>query len=384
MGAPIKILSVDDEQDLEILLSQFFRRKIRSGEYEFYFAHNGVEALEMILEKKNFDIILSDINMPDMDGLTLLTRVHEMKNISMKCIMVSAYGDMKNIRTAMNRGAFDFATKPIDLEDLGLTIERAYEQIKYEKEISKFVSVKNEQVVAHEIREAILPHRFPPFPEFQDKVDIYATMHPAKEVGGDFYDFFKIDDEHIGFVIADVAGNGVSATLFMADCRILIHSIGMTGCSPNECIERTNRLLCLDNENKVSSTLFFGVLNVTTGEMEYVNAGHKPPYILQNDGVSDLPESSNTAIGIISEAKFLSDKCKLEQGDLIIIMSDGIMEVMRNHGELSKDDGLSKIHEKMHKTSCKDIIEFINDGLKNYIKGNEQNDDITLLAIKLL
>ena len=384
MGAPIKILSVDDEQDLEILLSQFFRRKIRSGEYEFTFAHNGVEALELLLEKKDFDIVLSDINMPDMDGLTLLNRVNEMRNISTKCIMVSAYGDMKNIRTAMNRGAFDFATKPIDLDDLGLTIERAYEQIRCEKEKSDLASARNEQVVAHEIREAILPRRFPPFPELQDKVDIYATMHPAKHVGGDFYDFFKIDEEHLGFVIADVAGNGIPATLFMADCRILVHSIGMTGYSPKDCIERTNRLLSLDNYNKVSSTLFFGVLNIVTGEMEYVNAGHKPPYILRSKEVFTLPESSNTAIGIGKEANFPSDKCKMEQGDLFILMSDGITEVLRNHSELSKDDGFSKILEKLPEASCKDVIEFINDGLKTYIGGDRQSDDITFLAIKLL
>ena len=97
----VKILSVDDEQDLEILLTQYFRRKIRKGEYEFTFAHNGLEALQLVLEKKDFDIILSDINMPEMDGLTLLTRINEMRNPALKCIMVSAYGDMDNIRSAM-------------------------------------------------------------------------------------------------------------------------------------------------------------------------------------------------------------------------------------------------------------------------------------------
>ena len=93
----IKILSVDDELDLEILLTQYFRRKIRKGEYEFTFAHNGLEALRLVLEKKDFDIILSDINMPEMDGLTLLTKINEMRNPALKCIMVSAYGDMARL-----------------------------------------------------------------------------------------------------------------------------------------------------------------------------------------------------------------------------------------------------------------------------------------------
>jgi sigma-B regulation protein RsbU (phosphoserine phosphatase) len=126
-----KILSVDDEQDLEILLTHYFRRKIRKGDYEFKFAHNGLEALKLMIEEPDFDIILSDINMPEMDGLTLLSRINELRNPAQKCIMVSAYGDMKNIRTAMNRGAFDFATKPIDMDDLSVTIEKAIEEINY-------------------------------------------------------------------------------------------------------------------------------------------------------------------------------------------------------------------------------------------------------------
>jgi len=127
----IKILSVDDELDLEILLTQYFRRKIKKGEYEFHFAHNGLEALQMLLAMPDFDVILSDINMPEMDGLTLLTKINEMRNPALKCIMVSAYGDMENIRSAMNQGAFDFTTKPINLEDLERTIEKAAEQIAF-------------------------------------------------------------------------------------------------------------------------------------------------------------------------------------------------------------------------------------------------------------
>ena len=169
MELPVKILSVDDEMDLELLLTQYFRRKIRKGEYEFYFAHNGLEALTIMLQQKDINIILSDINMPEMDGLTLLTKINEMQNPAMKCIMVSAYGDMGNIRSAMNNGAFDFATKPIDLDDLSVTIEKAIEQIDYikkaQEEHSQLESLKTDLAVAAEIQQAILPRIFPPFPE---------------------------------------------------------------------------------------------------------------------------------------------------------------------------------------------------------------------------
>ena len=236
----VKILSVDDENDLELLLTQYFRRKIRKGEYEFVFAHNGLEALTMMLKHPDIEIILSDINMPEMDGLTLLAKINEMRNPALKVIMVSAYGDMGNIRQAMNNGAFDFATKPIDLDDLSVTIEKAIEQIEYvhasQREHSQLESLKGDLAVAREIQQAILPLTSQVKPFIQDKLDIAASMTPAKDVGGDFYDFFRIDDTHIGLIIADVSGKGIPAAIFMAVSRTLIRATGIRGVSPSECI----------------------------------------------------------------------------------------------------------------------------------------------------
>ena len=236
--ATIKILSVDDEAPLELLMKQYFRRKIRSGEYEFFFAHNGLEALAILYNNPDIEIILSDINMPEMDGLTLLAKVNEMRNPALRVIMVSAYGDMKNIRQAMNNGAFDFATKPIDMEDLSRTIEKAIEQINFvhesQKAYSQLESLKKDLTTAREIQQYILPQVFPPFPEDSDKLDIYASMEAAKDIGGDFYDFFRIDDDRIALVIADVCGKGIPAALFMAVSRTMIRSKGsgypISGC----------------------------------------------------------------------------------------------------------------------------------------------------------
>ena len=124
-----KILVVDDEPDLESLILQKFRGKIKAKEYEFHFAQNGVEALEKIANDGSIDLILTDINMPVMDGLTLLSKINELNNKLLKSVIVSAYGDMENIRTAMNRGAYDFITKPIDLKDLEITIEKSLREI---------------------------------------------------------------------------------------------------------------------------------------------------------------------------------------------------------------------------------------------------------------
>ena len=122
-----KILVVDDEADLEILVKQKFRKKIRENIYEFVFAQNGEEALERIKENPDLEVVLSDINMPVMDGLTLLTRLAD-ANPTLKAVVVSAYGDMQNIRSAMNKGAFDFVCKPVDFDDLDLTIQKTLEK----------------------------------------------------------------------------------------------------------------------------------------------------------------------------------------------------------------------------------------------------------------
>ena len=128
-----RILVVDDEPDLEGLVLQRMRREIRSGRYSFVFARNGVEALERLNDDDGIDIVITDINMPEMDGLTLLEQIPAF-DPKLRCVIVSAYGDMKNIRTAMNRGAFDFLNKPLDFEDLRLTIERSLEHLKSVRE----------------------------------------------------------------------------------------------------------------------------------------------------------------------------------------------------------------------------------------------------------
>ena len=218
-----------------------------------------------------------------MDGLTLLTKINEMRNPALKCIMVSAYGDMGNIRQAMNNGAFDFATKPIDLDDLSLTIKKAIEHIKYiknmQKDSAQLESLKGDLAIASEIQQAILPRIFPPFPENAQQLDIAASMHAAKDVGGDFYDFFRIDDDHIGFSIADVSGKGIPAAIFMAVSRTLIRATGIRGGNPSDCITYSNKLLATESVDCMFVTVFYGIYTISTGEISYCNAGHNPPII---------------------------------------------------------------------------------------------------------
>lgn len=384
----VKILSVDDELDLEVLLTQYFRRQIRKGEYEFAFAHNGLEALQKLLETPDFDIILSDINMPEMDGLTLLAKVNELKNPAMKCIMVSAYGDMDNIRSAMNKGAFDFATKPIDLDDLSRTIEKAIEQVRYiresQQEHNQLESIKNDLAIAGEIQQTILPRSFPPFPELTEVVDIYASMTPAKDVGGDFYDFFQIDDERIGLVIADVSGKGVPASLFMAVSRTLLRATALRGVSSAECLTYANKLLCKESLDSMFVTVFYGIYHYKTGMMDYTNAGHNPPYLLRGGRtVECLPVASNFVVGVFDDIEFESNTLTFGIGDTLLLYTDGVTEAFNDKREQFSESNLQDILASMHESSsAKEVVTSVLQSVKTFSGDYPQADDITLLSLQ--
>ena len=384
----VKILSVDDELDLEVLLTQYFRRQIRIGEYEFAFAHNGLEALQKLLETPDFDIILSDINMPEMDGLTLLAKVNELKNPAMKCIMVSAYGDMDNIRSAMNKGAFDFATKPIDLDDLSRTIEKAIEQVRYiresQQEHNQLESIKNDLAIAGEIQQTILPRSFPPFPELTEVVDIYASMTPAKDVGGDFYDFFQIDDERIGLVIADVSGKGVPASLFMAVSRTLLRATALRGVSSAECLTYANKLLCKESLDSMFVTVFYGIYHYKTGMMDYTNAGHNPPYLLRGGRtVECLPVASNFVVGVFDDIEFESNTLTFGIGDTLLLYTDGVTEAFNDKREQFSESNLQDILASMHESSsAKEVVTSVLQSVKTFSGDYPQSDDITLLSLQ--
>lgn len=384
----VKILSVDDELDLEVLLTQYFRRQIRKGEYEFAFAHNGLEALQKLLETPDFDIILSDINMPEMDGLTLLAKVNELKNPAMKCIMVSAYGDMDNIRSAMNKGAFDFATKPIDLDDLSRTIEKAIEQVRYiresQQEHNQLESIKNDLAIAGEIQQTILPRSFPPFPELTEVVDIYASMTPAKDVGGNFYDFFQIDDERIGLVIADVSGKGVPASLFMAVSRTLLRATALRGVSSAECLTYANKLLCKESLDSMFVTVFYGIYHYKTGMMDYTNAGHNPPYLLRGGRtVECLPVASNFVVGVFDDIEFESNTLTFGIGDTLLLYTDGVTEAFNDKREQFSESNLQDILASMHESSsAKEVVTSVLQSVKTFSGDYPQSDDITLLSLQ--
>ena len=385
MANPIKILSVDDELDLEDLFSQYFRRKIRKGEYQFIYVHNGREALQMLLAQPDIDIILSDINMPEMDGLTLLAKINEMRNPALKCIMVSAYGDMENIRTAMNEGAFDFTTKPINLSDLERTIEKAIEQIhfikKAQQEHRQLESIRSDLHVAEEIQQTILPKNFLVFG--LDQIELYAHMNAAQYVGGDFYDFFRIDDKRLGFVIADVSGKGIPAAIFMAISRTVIRAIALAEDSTALCMARANTLLCGESVNDMFVTAFYGILNVFNGQLRYCNAGHNLPVLLKHDGKADwLPKTGDLVLGVSPNIPYHEKTLQLQPGDSLLLYTDGVTEAQDGNHHFYGNDRLLAVCNQLDDVHPQHIIQAVSQDVHQFSNGASQSDDITMLSIR--
>ena len=377
---------VDDEPDLQMLILQKFRKKIHNDDYEFYFAENGLEALTVLNDTKDISLILSDINMPKMDGLTLLQRLQEVEEAALKTVIVSAYGDMENIRTAMNRGAFDFVTKPIDFTDLETTIERGLKEIRYMrdnlKQKNQLSAVQQDLDTASRIQQKILPQDFPAFPD-RKEFEIYAEMHTAKEVGGDFYDYFFIDEKHLGFVIGDVSGKGVPASIYMAVSRTMLKAIASQLHDPAECLQTVNSMLIPESDLTTFVTVFYGVLNTETGHVKYCNGGHNLPYHVKEDGsVVQVENTEGLLLGKIEPIQFQTKEIQLNPGDKIFLYTDGLTEAMNENDELYEDERVEQYLRTHSKDSDGKLLRGIIVDTLKFMNKAHQSDDITLLVLE--
>jgi len=382
-----KILVVDDEPDLQMLMLQKFRNKVKMREYEFLFAEDGVEALEIIRQNPELSLVLCDINMPRMDGLTLLHELLELKRDDLKTVMVSAYGDMENIRTAMNRGAYDFVTKPIDFKDMEITIEktlREIDRIYKSRELEEQLEALNYDLdMAARIQQKILHQEFPVFPD-DTRFDIYANMIAAKHVGGDFYDFFKFDDDHIAFFIGDVAGKGMPAAIYMAVCRTMLKAIGSEVEDPAECLFKVNNMLIPESEASTFVTVFYGILNIKTGLLRYCNGGHNLPYLLTKDGeVKTLVDVGGLLLGMFENAPYEMGSIQLSPGDTVISFTDGVTEAENEEEQYFDEERVVAFLDKnAHKSMTSQVKGLFLEVMK-FVGSAAQSDDITVLSIRL-
>ena len=376
-----KILVVDDEPDLERLVLLRMRREVRSGMYEFLFAHNGVEALDVLERDGDVDMVLSDINMPQMDGLTLLEQIPKV-DPDLRAVIISAYGDMKNIRVAMNRGAFDFIIKPIDFEDFRVTIARTLSHMAMLRDAlasrDKLVALQNELGVANTIQQSILPTQFPDDPDYQ----IDGHMIPARGVGGDFFDVMRLDRGRVGLAVADVSDKGVPAALFMMLTRTLLKGAAIGGAGPGGVLKEVNRLLHEDNDTAMFVTVFYAIFDPSTGTLVYANGGHNPPLLVHGNGSSDiLAQTGGIALGLLPDNDYAEQTVTLEPGEAVVMYTDGVTEAVNGEAEEFGMDRLQGVFGATSYTNAQDANRAVFQAVSDFTGDTPQFDDITGLTL---
>lgn len=258
-----------------------------------------------------------------------------------------------------------------------------FENLMHERETRRAKeTIENELGVARKIQMSIVPKIFPAFPERRE-IDIHALLEPAREVGGDLYDYFLLDDDHLCFTIGDVSGKGVPASLFMAVTKTLIKAKSGVDMNPDQVLSRVNNELCKDNDSGMFVTILLGVLTLSTGELIFSNAGHNSPCLHRTNGTIEfLPKLPGMALAVLENIRYASAKLTLQRGDRLVLFTDGVTEAMNRAGELLKNERLISMLETCPGTTARETSQFILDQTRLFANGAAQSDDITLLVIR--
>ena len=275
-----------------------------------------------------------------------------------------------------------------EIEALGQSFNYMMERLEdYIKDLT-VVTAEKERIgaelnVATQIQSSMLPCIFPAFPD-RDELDIYATMTPAKEVGGDFYDFFMVDERHVAIVIADVSGKGVPAALFMVIGKTLIKDHTQPGRDLGEVFTEVNNILCESNDNGMFITAFEGVLDLVTGEFRYANAGHEMPFIYRKDGGYEAYKiRPGFVLAGMENIKYKEQKIQLNIGDKIFQYTDGVTEATDRDNQLYGMDRLHKVlNEKCLDCNPEQTLKLVKEDIDAFVGDNDQFDDITMLCLE--
>lgn len=291
----------------------------------------------------------------------------------------------------IGKGKFDFDLSVITSGDeVGMLAESfVYMRDslkKYIGELTETTAVKermqSELRIAHGIQMGIIPKTFPPFPD-RPEFDIYAILEPAKEVGGDFYDFFFMDNERLCFVIGDVSDKGVPAALFMAVTKTMIKTMSKGAATPDEILDRVNKEIACNNDSSMFITIFCGILNVNTGEVLYSNGGHTLPLVIYSgEEIEFLKGDTGIAVGALEKAVYKTNRICLNSGDVVCMYTDGVTEAVDKKQELFNEQRLKEEIYEVRQRPVKEIVLETYHKVSEFSSGMPQADDITLLAIQ--
>lgn len=279
--------------------------------------------------------------------------------------------------------------QPEEFALLANTLNNTSEELKhYIQTLDGYIREKKqaefELQIAKEIQKNAMPSMFPAFPQHKE-FDIYATMETAREVGGDFYDFFFLNYDTLAFLIADVSGKGIPAALFMMKSKAVIKNLAKTEITLEELFNQVNKELCQNNEQGLFVTAFFCTLELSTGKLNYLSAGHNPPFIKRKNGnYEKITCNQNFVLGGMPDTEFEANETKLSFGDRIFLYTDGLTDVINEFGDLFGEEGVQKCLDKYKDSNINNLLVDVNNEIKNYSKfaQNDLPDDITMLTLE--
>jgi sigma-B regulation protein RsbU (phosphoserine phosphatase) len=389
MGTQPRILVVDDNDDNVYTLKLHLDLE---GYTEVETARDGEEAIAR-LKTGAFDLVLLDVMMPKVDGFQVLTWLKDQARLrDLPVIMISALTEMNSMARCIELGAVDYLLKPFNPVLLKARLSATLEKKRLRDEIDAHLARLQEELdAARRLQMAMVPQSFPA-PTRDFPIDLCASMEPAREVGGDLYDFFVTEDGMLCFLVGDVSGKGMAAALFMARTKSLIRiatdlmrSRDGPSAAPADIIARVNRELCQNNGDMMFVTLFFAMLRPSNGEVEFCNAGHNAPYRLNGQGLAPIEGGKGIILGVRPDAVYATGRTSLAPGESIYVFTDGVTEAANLEGELFAETRLeSVLRTASGCASAAAIVKSVGDAVRAFVGTALPSDDITMLTVRRL
>jgi sigma-B regulation protein RsbU (phosphoserine phosphatase) len=383
------LLIVDDNEDNRYTLT---RRLNREGYDNLTTANNGREALDL-LHSKPFDLVLLDIMMPDLNGYEVLEQMKvNAKLRDVPVIMISALSEIDSVIRCIELGAEDYLSKPFNPTLLRARVGATLEKKRLRDEVrASLARLEDEMESARKLQLGMLPQLFP-VRTAEQPIDVYASMEPAREVGGDLYDCFYASERLFCFLVGDVSGKGASAAMFMARTRSLVRmAVDLTRQSGSEVLspafiaEAVNRELCQNNDDRMFVTVFLGLLDTSSGVLVYINAGHPAPHVLHASGqIEQIAGKLGMPLGVRSKIEYHSEKISLQPGDTVFVVSDGVVEAMDIAGTFYTIDRLNAVLHDASKLGATELVRKVVEDVNAFIGTAPKADDVTALALRWL
>ena len=347
---------------------------------------SGMALLDYIKTNKP-DLILLDIKMPGLDGFETMKRLQEQMDPSEKIpVIFLTADDSQDAEThGLALGAMDFIKKPFIPDVLVLRVRHTIDLVRLQHDLEQENErIRSELAMASRIQSAMLPGIFPAFPE-RKEFDIYASMDPVRGVGGDFFDFFFIDRDHLCLLIADVSGKGIPAALFMMASKIILADNAKSGKSPAQILQDTNEAICANNPEEMFVTVWLGILDISTGLLTTANAGHEYPALMHADGQFELfRDRHGLVVGGMPGVKYHEHSLQMYPGSKLFVYTDGVPEATDAENALFGTTRMLEALNAHANESPKQILHGVRQAVNEFVSDMEQFDDLTMMCLEYM